>query len=62
MSEFSLINTNCTVACTGSAGVAFVGDRAEGLMTSYSMQDVAGTNVVNGTAFLTRDSAAGGLP
>jgi len=57
MASFNLNGSNCTTGCTGSAGAAFVGKQAQGMMTTYSLQNTAGTSGVNGAAFLTRDSA-----
>ncbi len=59
MAEFDLTETSCSVGCTGHASAAFVGSQAQGLMTTYSIQETGGgPKGASGAAFLGRDSAA----
>jgi hypothetical protein len=50
-SGFPISGSTCP-SCTGTAAVSFVGDAAEGAITSASISD--GTNVGTGTAIMTR--------
>lgn len=60
MAEFDLNQVNCNAGCTGRASAAFVGGQAQGMMTTYTIQDASGAKGANGSALLIRDSAASG--
>lgn len=54
MSEFNLVDMGCTNSCEGNASAAFIGNNADGIITTYSVKEVGGTNGINGAAVLTR--------
>jgi len=54
MRDFGLSNVNCAT-CVGNASTAFVGDQAQGVITTYSISDTANPNAgANGAAVLLR--------
>ncbi len=66
MTEFDLVDSGlkigsvptCAVTCQGQAGAAFVGQQAEGIITTYSISEVGGPKGANGAAVLTRSGGS----
>ena len=63
MNEFDLVDSGlkagsvstCDVTCQGRAGTAFVGNQAQGIITTYSIGEVGGSKGANGAAVLIRN-------
>jgi len=55
MADFVLISNNNCTTCVGNASAAFVGNQAQGVITTYSIGDTTNpANGANGAAVLVR--------
>ncbi len=66
MNEFDLVDSGlkigsvatCAVTCEGSATAVFIGQQAQGMMTTYSIGEVDGLKGANGAAIMVMDGVS----